>query len=147
MCFFISLYSLRAVATPGCQLGTGSGSRIYINMSTCTGNATACPVGEYWSPGSNFIVFTDVASECNSPPYNSISVQYVKTGEITLRNTAYSNNICHLTNGSTQGLQGVSVNYFTVYNCSMDDRCVYLFSLLTFIVFFRLKDKSKIDII
>lgn len=126
----IILFSLsESFAASGCQRGTGPLSIVFIIPTTKPSSAacSTCPNnGDYWTNGSNYIVFSNSAVECNSSPYNSPSTQYVKTGELTLRTTAFNNNICYTTDGTTWAI-GRAVTYTKVYNCPLDD---YIFLLI-----------------
>ena len=114
-----------------------SGSRIYINTATQCG---ICPSSrEPWSNGSNYIVFTNAATECDSSPYNNISVQYVKTGQISSRTNAFGNTLCYVTNGVTY-TSGTSVSYTTVYNCPLDE---YLFLIAIPLIIITLTNARK----
>ncbi|MFC4209753.1 hypothetical protein ACFOWA_01085 [Pedobacter lithocola] len=104
-------------AADGCQVGTGPFSRVYITKTT---RCTLCPSNsEPFTNGSNYIVFSNVATECNSTPYTP-STQYVKTGELTPRITSFGNSLCFTTNG-IGFTNGNAVNYVRVYNCPIDD--------------------------
>lgn len=121
-------------AANGCQIGSGPGSRIYINTST---QCAICPSGrEPWSNGSNYIVFSNTATECNSSPYNNVNVQYIKTGQISPRTNAFGNTLCYVTDGITYTPGGTSVSYTTYYNCPLGD---YFFLLVIPLIFIALK--------
>jgi hypothetical protein len=128
----ILVYS-SSFAANGCQIGSGSGSRVYINTSTQCG---ICPgTREPWSNGSNYIVFSNAATECNSSPYNNVNVQYIKTGQISPRINAFGNTLCYVTDGFTYTF-GTSVSYITYYNCPLGD---YFFLLAIPLIFIALK--------
>lgn len=135
--FLFSVFSYcEGFAANGCQIGTGSGSRVFINpttpCSTCPNNS------EPWSGGTNYIVFSNAATECNSSPYNNVGVQYVKIGQIPSRNTAFGNSLCYTTNG-VGFTPGLAVTYTSVYNCPFDDH----FLLMAIPLFFMMLKKRK----
>jgi hypothetical protein len=141
---FLSLLSLILVysssfAANGCQIGSGSGSRVYINTSS---PCALCPgTREPWSNGSNYIVFSNAATECNSSPYNNVNVQYIKTGQISPRINAFGNTLCYVTDGSTYTF-GTSVSYITYYNCPLGD---YFFLLAIPLIFIALKHITNMN--
>lgn len=127
----ISCFS-EGFAANGCQIGTGSGSRVFINTTTQCGT---CPNNiESWSGGTNYIVFSNAATECNSSPYNNVAVQYVKVGQIPSRTTAFGNTSCYTTSGTGYTL-GVAVTYTSIYNCPLDNYFLLMAIPLIFIGF------------
>lgn len=131
--FLMIVTYIHSFAANGCQIGSGSGSRVYITTST---QCSLCPSNrEPWSNGSNYIVFSNAATECNSSPYNNVNVRYIKTGQISVRTTSFGNTLCYVTDGLTY-TSGTAVSYPTYYNCSLDG---YFFLLAIPVILMALK--------
>lgn len=130
ICSIVFLCILRTTSfgVPGCQIGTGPLSRVYYSPTT---QCFLCPVGEYWTnngTSANYIVFTNAATECNTPQYQSPTTEYVKIGEISSR-VPPNNATCYITNGAIlNSTAGTAVNFVRKYNCPIDD-CITYFAI------------------
>ncbi|WP_316759814.1 hypothetical protein [Pedobacter aquatilis] len=128
---------MNSFGADGCLIA----GRVYINPPPACSN---CPANsEGWSGGTNYIVFSNAATECNSNPYKSS--QYIKVGEITNRNTSFGNNSCYTTSGGSGFTSGTAVSYPRFYNCPIDDYILMLVIPIVALCFYEMRKYNLIS--